>query len=375
MADLIVNGELMLYGFVGDDWEGFTAMSVVKSLATMRGKPVTVRINSGGGFVTDGVAIYNALKGHDGEVTIYVDAMAASAASVIAMGGSKIIMRKGSMMMIHDPLVLTVGNKKDHEKSLEMLEVTADAIAAIYAERTGRSIDDIRSEMEEEIWLTPTMAISKGYADEEDGEAIEASAFDYRIYAKAPEPMKALAAAKGWAIRPRSTAAHAAQIKETTMTQNTSGSAAPVTVDAAAIEAAAVARVTAIVEMCNTAGEPAMAASLIREGITAEEARSRVEGAREIRAAVNRASKLNSAVDARMADNYIASGASVQKVRADLFERMANSQESRQTNGYQPMEGTMPSGNGAAADLNPYSIYASRQKGRVDRGRARGLVA
>ena len=376
MADLIVNGELLLYGFVGDDWDGFTAASVIKALAMLRGKPVNVRINSGGGYVSDGVAIYNALKGHDGEVTVYVDAMAASAASVIAMGGSKVVMRKGALMMIHDPLVMTVGNKKDHEKSLELLEVTADAIAGIYAAGTGRDIEEIRAEMKEEIWLTSAMAIERGYADAEEGEAVEASAFDYRIYAKAPEPMKALAASKGWLVRPRSTAADAAQPKEKEMDPK-NGSAAPHPVDAAAIEAATLARVNAVMEVCNAAGEPAMAAALIREGVSAEQARARVEGAREIRNAVARAARLNASIDARMADAYIASGASVEKVRADLFDKMASAQELRPTNGYLPQDSAGQAGHAgkAKANLDPFKIYAKRQSARVERGRAKGFLS
>lgn len=222
--------------------DGFTSAQVITALATLAGKPISVRINSFGGYVHEGVAIYNALKNHAAEVSVFIDAMAASAASVIAMAGAKITMRKGSLMMIHDPLVMTVGNKDDHEASMKMLEVTAEAIAAIYVARTGRTVDEIRAEMKEEIWLSPSQAIEKGYADVEEGEAVEAAAFDYRVFAKAPEPLRALAAAKGWKNQLRSTAAVAANSKETTMTEKPNNSATAPVVDAAAIESAALAR-------------------------------------------------------------------------------------------------------------------------------------
>lgn len=378
MDNIVVNGnELLLYGYVGDTWDGFNSAQVIAALSLLAGKPVSVRINSFGGYVHEGVAIYNALKNHDAEVTVYVDAMAASAASVIAMAGAKIVMRKGSLMMIHDPWNMTIGNKEDHEASIKMLEVTAEAIASIYAARTGRDIEEIRAEMKEELWLSPAQAIEKGYADVEEGEAVEAAAFDYRVFAKAPEPLKALAAAKGWKNQPRSTAAVAAQPpKETTMTDNTTSAAPAPVLDAAAIEAAALARVNGIMDLCNAAGEPAMAAALIREGLTVDAARARVEGAREIRAAVTRAAKLSPLIDPKVADAYIASGATVEKVRADLFDKMASAQETRPTNSTLPVDGigTSP-GNKAKADLNPFSIYAKRQEARVSRGRAKGLLA
>lgn len=376
MDNLIVNGtDLLLYGTVGDSWDGFTSAQVIEALSTLSGKPVSVRINSFGGYVHEGVAIYNALKNHNAEVTTYVDAMAASAASVIAMAGAKVVMRKGSLLMIHDPWSMTVGNQQDHEASMKMLEVTAESIASIYAAKTGRPVEDIRAEMKEELWLSPADAIAKGYADVEEGEAVEAAAFDYRMFAKAPEPLKALAAAKGWKNQPRSPAASAAQPSKESPMPEILNNPAP-SLDAAAAESAVLARVNGIMAVCNAAGEPAMAASLIREGLTVDAARARVEGAREIRAAVARAAKVSPLIDVSMADSYIASGASVEKVRSDLFDRMASAQESRPTNSALPVDG----GNGSSgakskANLDPFSIYSSRQNARVERGRAKGFLA
>ncbi|UGY15568.1 Clp protease ClpP [Bradyrhizobium septentrionale] len=138
MPSIARNGEILLSGAVGDGFSGefFTYLDVVESLASLgRSRDVTVRINSGGGSAADGIAIFNALDSHKGNVTVVVESIAASAASVIAMAGQKIVMRAGSMMMIHDPSALTLGNSSDHAKSVEMLETMANSMADIYAEK------------------------------------------------------------------------------------------------------------------------------------------------------------------------------------------------------------------------------------------------
>lgn len=129
-------------------------------------------------------------------------------------------------------------------------------------------------------------------------------------------------------------------------------------------------------DLCNAAGEPAMAAALVREGLTVDAARARVEGAREIRAAVNRAAKVSPLIEASLADSYISSGASVEKVRSDLFDKMAAAQEARPTNASLPLDVSgAPKGGKAKASLDPFNIYGKRQSARLDRGRAKGLTA
>ena len=106
MKKLLLNGALMLYGDVGDPFgwgDGFSASDVAEALAEHGDGDITVRVNSGSGIANEGMAIYSLLKGHAGKVTIAVDGVAASAASLIAMAGSEIEMRDGAMMMIHDP--------------------------------------------------------------------------------------------------------------------------------------------------------------------------------------------------------------------------------------------------------------------------------
>lgn len=199
---VLVNGELVLYGFVGDNYwdQGFTSREVIDALAEIgRDADVNVRINSGGGYVDDGVAIFNALSQHKGKVTVIVDAMAASSASVIAMAGDERIMRKGAMMMIHDPASVVWGTAEDMAKAIKMLEKHAASLASIYADVTGEDVDDIRSDMKDELWLTAEEAVERGFATSaNDNKAKPAAAHDYSVYANAPQRLVALSGKKNW---------------------------------------------------------------------------------------------------------------------------------------------------------------------------------
>lgn len=201
---ILVDGELVLYGFVGDDFwgDGFTASQVIDALAMLgRDADITVRINSGGGYTDDGIAIYNALKAHRGDVAVVVDAIAASSASVIAMAGDTITMRSGALMMIHDPAKFTWGNAGDHEKSTEQLNKLADLMADIYAEQTGEDAETIREDMKAELWLTGAEAVERGFAtDTEGGRAKAVAAFDYRVYSQAPKKLVAMAKKEKWSF-------------------------------------------------------------------------------------------------------------------------------------------------------------------------------
>jgi ATP-dependent protease ClpP protease subunit len=200
--NVLVDGEIVLYGTVGDSFwgDGFTSMDVIEALASLgRDSDVTVRINSGGGIAWEGAAIYNALAAHRGKVTVYVDAIAASAASIIAMAGDETIMRVGSLMMIHDPSSYTYGDAADHQKSIDMLDKLAVQMASIYAEKTGKSVEEMREVMRSETWLTAAEAVAQKFADQSDQvQAEEVTAFDYRTYARAPANLTALATERNW---------------------------------------------------------------------------------------------------------------------------------------------------------------------------------
>lgn len=221
---LIVNGELVLYGFVGaPDWDvdGFTSIDVLEALMLMSG-PLAVRINSAGGVVTEGVAIYNAIRMHaerNGvEVSVFIDGAAYSTASLIAMAGDRIVMNAGTTMMVHDPSTITFGNAAEQRQSADVLDKMANQFAAIYGARAGITPAAARDLMRAETWFTPEEAVAAGFADEVGPTAtMAAPLFDYRLFRHSPTPLMQLATASASKFAPK--AAHAAQpSKETGMT-------------------------------------------------------------------------------------------------------------------------------------------------------------
>ncbi|WP_057466107.1 head maturation protease, ClpP-related [Pseudovibrio sp. POLY-S9] len=216
MPGILQDGELILYGFVGENYwdEGFTALEVLNALALHgRDEPITARINSGGGYTDEGIAIFNALKTHKGKVSVIIDAMAASAASVIAMAGDERTMRAGALMMIHDPSGGTWGTAADHEAIGELLNKQADQLAGIYADVTGKTPGELRQMMVEETWMNGSEAQVQGFATvDEAAQAVSVSAFDYRTYNCAPDTLKQLSKTKNWSAKAeRSPAAFVAQ--------------------------------------------------------------------------------------------------------------------------------------------------------------------
>lgn len=204
------SGELLLYGTVGaglmfgDDENFFTARDVAMTLSGLsRSKPLTVRLNSGGGIAHEGNAIYSLLKDHQGKITMIVDGVAASAASLIAMAGDDTIMKLGATMMVHDPAGITIGNSKTHQKSIEQLETMATNYSEVYAEKSGETPKKMRDVMQEETWYTAAEAVAAGLADRVDkgGKRREPTAFDYRIYQHAPSELVMMATDRQWQLR------------------------------------------------------------------------------------------------------------------------------------------------------------------------------
>jgi ATP-dependent Clp endopeptidase proteolytic subunit ClpP len=169
--------ELKIYGAIGD-WAGWlddyvTASQVYDFLADNKDQDVDVYINSGGGVVDDGIAIYNALKRHQGKVTIYVDGIAASAASVIAMAGDEVIMYESSMMMVHEPWTMTAGNADGMRKTADVLDMRRDQLLAAYREKTGIDDNDLKALLADETWLSADDALAFGFIDRIAGDPIE----------------------------------------------------------------------------------------------------------------------------------------------------------------------------------------------------------
>ena len=173
-------GELTLYGDISSaTWWGdeVTPQQFKDDLDALGGiSNLDIYINSGGGDVLAGQAIHSMLKRHKAYKTVYIDGLAASIASVIAMAGDKIIMPKNASMMIHNAWTLIAGNKDDLRKMADDMEKIDAGIVATYAEKTGLDESEIVSLMNAETWFTADEAVKKGFADEiEETKQIAAS--------------------------------------------------------------------------------------------------------------------------------------------------------------------------------------------------------
>ena len=134
---------------------------------------VTVWINSPGGNVFAAAEIYTMLRDYQGAVTVKIDAIAASAASVIAMAGNKVLMSPVAMLMIHDPSTIAMGNARDMEKAISTLNEVKESIINAYAFKTGLTHSRIAKLMENETWMNAKKAVELGFADEILFEAVE----------------------------------------------------------------------------------------------------------------------------------------------------------------------------------------------------------
>lgn len=137
--------ELLLYGVIGDDWEGLDAGTVVKSLAAAGNKPLTVRINSFGGLAYDGLAIHNAIAGYKGPTTAIIESVAASAASLAAIGADKVQMQANATYQIHEGLTFAFGHIADLKDTINWLEAFNAAAADTYAAKSGQTVEFMRA--------------------------------------------------------------------------------------------------------------------------------------------------------------------------------------------------------------------------------------
>jgi ATP-dependent protease ClpP protease subunit len=153
---------------IGQDWwtgEGVTAKRVAGALRSLGKGPVTVNINSPGGDMFEGLAIYNLLREHPGEVTVKVLGLAASAASIIAMAGDEVQVARAGFLMIHNAWVVAAGNRNELREVAEYLEPFDAAMADIYAVRTGESLDAMAALMDAETWIGGSDAVARNFAD------------------------------------------------------------------------------------------------------------------------------------------------------------------------------------------------------------------
>lgn len=157
--------DVYIYGDIGGWWGGVSAEEFAKEIAALDVQTLNVRLNSPGGLVFDGVAIYNALARHSANVVVHIEGIAASIASVIAMAGDEIRITEGSRFMIHDPWSIVMGSSDDMRAEAAVLDGLKDDLIDIYAARTEQDREDLAEWMKVETWLSAREAVEKGFAD------------------------------------------------------------------------------------------------------------------------------------------------------------------------------------------------------------------
>jgi ATP-dependent Clp endopeptidase proteolytic subunit ClpP len=187
--------EIWIYDEIGADifGDGLSAKSFVKDLSKVKADAISLHINSPGGDVFEGQAIYNALRRHPAHVTSYVDGVAASIASVVALAADEVVMASNAMFMIHEPWAAVIGTAGDMRSTADVLEKIRGSLVEIYAERSSRDPEAIAEAMAAETWLSAEEASDWGFADVVGDELKVAARFDWNAlgYRKVPDILAA----------------------------------------------------------------------------------------------------------------------------------------------------------------------------------------
>jgi ATP-dependent Clp protease protease subunit len=171
--------EVSLYDEIG--FYGVGAKEFIEELKTHSGKHLHLRINSPGGEIIEGTAIYNALKRHKGGVTVHIDGLAASMASVISMAGDPVFMASNALIMVHNPWTIAAGESEDLRKQADLLDTMKSNLVGAYTRKSGLEEEEVRKMMDEETWMDAREALAKGFIDAiEDATPVAASARDLR---------------------------------------------------------------------------------------------------------------------------------------------------------------------------------------------------
>lgn len=298
------HADIYIYSEIG--FWGITANDFAKDLKEVKAKTITMHINSPGGSVFDGLAIHNMVKKHAAKVTAVVDGIAASIATVIALGADTVKMSAGSLWMIHDPSAMVGGTAEDMDKAAEALRKMTDSIAGIYQAKTGKPLEDIKAKMADETWFSASEAKEFGFVDEIDETAADMAAcatFDFKRlgFTKIPDALNTIN--KG-----------ADGAKETTTMKKPNE-------DPSATDTGA------------DTGAPAVqaAAQVDLEKVKAEAAKQERERCAAIRAAA-RVAKVEDA----LAEKLITDGVALDKAREAIFDALAKRQEQNETRSANP---------------------------------------
>lgn len=164
--------EIWIYEMIGQDFwsgDGITAKDFQQDLSKIKASQIDLHINSPGGDVFDGNTIYNLIKQHHAKVTTYIDGLAASIASVIALAGDKVYMAENALFMIHNPWGFAMGDATDMRKMADTLDKVRDSTSRVYMNKSGKDEVEINTMLEAETWMTADEALEAGFVDEISG--------------------------------------------------------------------------------------------------------------------------------------------------------------------------------------------------------------
>ena len=189
------NKEATVYLYDEIGYFGIDPGQFAKDFDAIKEKTIHLRINSPGGNVFDGIAIYEAVRRHPSNVVAHIDGLAGSMASVIALAANDVVISKMGYYMIHEPWSIAMGNADDMRKEADLLDSISDTLLGAYTDKTGLKKDKIKELMAEESWLNSELALEYGFVDRiddnENDEALEIAArFDLSVFSNVPDKLK-----------------------------------------------------------------------------------------------------------------------------------------------------------------------------------------
>jgi len=317
------DAEILIYDDIG--LFGITAKDFINDLRAIEGiENLTVRINSYGGEIFDAFAIYNVLARHPATVTVIIDGIAASAASVIAMAGDKVVMPENAFLMIHRAWGVVIGNSEDMREWADTMAKFDTAIVNTYLKKSDATPEEIEVLMRDETWLTAKEAYELGFADEVSDPVKIAARASLRKFAKLP---KELAETEIDEDEERKEEAGTAasndhdELNQAAAAPDTGAVIAEFTAEDVEIARAfGFADAKGILSLCAKAGVPEAAAEWLDKGLKVEEIRDRLADADKIRARCAAAFPHDKERAAARANKYIKAGYSAAEAGADLFE-------------------------------------------------------
>ena len=282
--------EVSIYDEIGA--YGVSAKSFLDELGALPNEgPLTVRLNSPGGSVFDAVAIYNAIKRHAGPVTVWIDGIAASAASYVAMAGDEVVMPENAFLMIHDPSGVVFGTADDMRAMAEALDKIKGSLVAGYVAKSGGAEDDIAALMAKETWLDAAEAVELGFADRLAEPVRIAARFDIARFRNAPPALVDATTDIGEAEDGDDGVTEIAEADPPAGNAEDDGTAEdmvdppppetpdPVP-DSAVIRSEALAHAAAVIDLCALAGLPLQARRFLDTGASLDEVRAALLAAR-----------------------------------------------------------------------------------------------